>query len=141
MAAIKDLAAIKEKYQRVTPLRQEDYLNGVQNPKRDWAQATKAAENTYEAGVQAAITRNAFGKGVDKAGTSKWQEGAVSKGPQRFAEGVAQGADRYADGFAPYQQAISSLTLPAKFPKGDPRNIKRVSAVTEALRKKKLAIG
>jgi len=137
MANIKDIARIKEKYTRVTPQRSEDYRLGIENPKADWAQTTAQAESRYTEGVQKAITRGAFGKGVKKAGSQKWQKQALAVGPQRFAQGVAAGGDAYAEGFAPYHAAIQAVKLPPKFPKGDPRNIQRVAAMNKALRDKK----
>lgn len=137
MAKIKDLAKIKEKWARVTPQRSGDYAEGVRDPAVDWATATKAAEERYKDGVLKAANRGAFGKGVARAGTSRWQERSLAVGPGRFAEGVAQAEDRYGDGFAPFASVISSLTLPPRFPKGDIRNLERVKAVSQALRKKK----
>lgn len=137
MAEIKPLSQISEKYGRVTPQRTQDYVEGVQNPKTDWAQATQAAEARYQEGVQKAIQQKRFGKGVQKAGTAAWQERAVQVGPNRFAEGVAAGVNKYEQGFAPYAQTIQNTTLPPRFSKGDPRNIDRVKVMSEALRKKK----
>jgi len=136
MAEIKDLAAIRDKYARVTPQRAEDYANGIAAPKRDWAEATAAAEAAYTAGVQAAITRKAFGKGVRVAGTARWAGRAGTVGVERWGPGVMAGVDNYERGFAPYREVIQGVKLPPKYPKGDPRNYERVKAIGEALRKK-----
>jgi len=137
MANIKDMSKIREKWTRVTPQRPEDYAIGVQDPKRDWASATKEAEKRYSEGVQKSIQRGAFGKGVSAAGTQKWQQRSLSVGPNRFAEGVAASGDAYEQGFSPYAQTIASTSLPPRFPKGDPRNLERVKAIAVALRNKK----
>jgi len=139
MAEVKSLEAIRAKYARVTPQRAEDYAAGVAAPKRDWADATKGAEKAYVAGVQAAIQRNAFSKGVDAAGTARWQNRAGTVGVERWGPGVLAGVDAYERGFAPYREAIQAVRLPARFPAGDPRNYERVKAIGDALRKKKLA--
>jgi len=62
VAVIKDLSVIREKFARVTPGRAEDFRLGVETTKKDWAAETAAAEPAYAAGVQAAISRKAFGK-------------------------------------------------------------------------------
>ena len=116
----------------------EDYKAGILNPRVDWAQATKNAEQNYNTGVQAAISAGSFGKGVTKAGSAKQQSKAVSKGSQRYASGVADAQSDYANAIAPYLQVIESTTLPPRGPKGDPRNLDRVKAITVALRNKKL---
>jgi len=139
MAEIKSLASIREKWTRVTPMRAEDYRIGIQNPKRDWADATEGQADTWKAGVTEAANKGLFAKGVRKAGTKKWQEKALQKGPGRFSEGVMVAGGDYEKGFAPYRDTIEATTLPPKYPKGDPRNIQRVAVIAAALRAKKLS--
>jgi hypothetical protein len=136
----KDLASIAEKFATVTPQRADQYTKGVQAPRVDWAQATAASEESYKAGVTAAAVAGRFGKGVRKAGSAKWQKGAIEKGSTRFQTGVALAKDDYQQGFAPYHQVISGLTLPPRFSRRDPRNIARVTAVATALGKAKEAM-
>jgi hypothetical protein len=137
MAEIKPLSRIKEKWTRVTPMRSEDYKIGVQNPRRDWDKAAIAAKESHKAALQAAAQADSYAKGVAKAGSQKWQHRALQKGPGRFAEGVMVGGDDYERGFAPYRDAIEKTQLPPRFPKRDPRNINRVSALNQALAKAK----
>lgn len=126
------------KWARVTPQRTEDYQQGVQNPKSSWQSATLAAAGNQAAGVQQAIADKRFEKGVQKAGDQTWQTGALTKGVSRFGEGVQVSQDKYATAFAPFAQVIESTTLPPRYPKGDPRNVARVSAISVALRNKKV---
>lgn len=141
MAAIKDTAAIARKWASVTPLRSADYEEGVKNPTKDWARETAAAADSYKAGVQAAITEGRFAKGVTRAGSEKWQQNAATKGVQRWGPGVAGAERTYAEGFEPYRQAISGLTLPPRFARQDPRNLERVKAVVNAMIAAKKARG
>lgn len=138
MAEIKRLDAIREKWGRVTPGRTEDYKLGIMNPKRDWETETAEAADRYKMGVDAAHAKGMFGKGVKAAGTTKWKDRALKKGPGRFAEGVYIAAPDYEKGFAPFHAAIERTTLPPKFPKGDPRNIERVKAIAVALHEEKV---
>ena len=138
MAEIASAAKIAEKWARVTPGRTEDYKLGIQNPKRDWEKETAAAEGNWKAGVDAAAQKGLFGKGVKKAGTSKWQEKALTKGPGRFAEGVYLAGPDYEKGFAPYRDAIEKVDLGPRFPRRDPRNLDRVKRVVDALVKVKV---
>jgi len=133
MAEIKSLSAIADKWTRVTPGRTADYKLGIQNPRRDWAEETLAAEGNYKAGVDAAQAKGMFAKGVSKAGTSKWKEKALKKGPGRFAEGVYIAGPDYEKGFAPYHAAIERVDLGPRFPKRDPRNLDRVRKIVDAL--------
>ena len=138
MAEIKSMAAIKEKWTRVTPQRTDDYTNGVKSPKRDWAAETGAAKANWKAGVDAAAAKDLFAKGVAEAGTKKWQEKALAKGPGRFAEGVFGAGGDYEKGFAPYRAAIAAVDLGPKFPRRDPRNLDRVKRVVTALTEAKV---
>jgi hypothetical protein len=133
MAEIKSLAAIRDKWTRVTPGRQEDYKLGIQNPKRDWETETVAAEGNWKAGVDAAQAKGLFTKGVTAAGTKKWKDKALDVGPGRFAEGVYKGGSDYERGFAPYREAIARVDLGPRYPRRDPRNLERVRRVVDAL--------
>ena len=138
MAEIKSLSAIGAKWTRVTPGRTEDYKLGIQNPKRDWAAETEAAAGNWKAGIDAAQAKGLFEKGVAKAGTKKWQDKALKKGPGRFAEGVYIAGPDYEKGFAPYHEAIARVDLGPRYPRRDPRNIERVKRVVDALVEEKL---
>ncbi|MBA7630356.1 hypothetical protein ES703_37878 [subsurface metagenome] len=133
MAEIRSLGAIKDKWTRVTPGRTEDYKIGIANPRRDWAEETKAAEGNYKAGVDAAHAKGLFLKGVEKAGSAKWKEKSLKKGPGRFAEGVYIAGPDYEKGFAPYHAAIERVDLGPRFPKRDPRNLDRVKRIVDAM--------
>jgi len=82
--------------------------------------------------VDQAHNRGAFKKGAKKAGTKKWQDKALKKGPTRFAEGVYGASSAFAEGYEPYHKHFKGIQLPKKFPRGDPRNIQRCAAVTSA---------
>lgn len=113
------------------------FVTGVENPRKPWSQATKDAEDNWKIGVQEAANSGRFGKGVTAAGDEKWRQKTVQLGSTRYAQGVQASEQAYADGVKPYLDVIEQTTLPPRFPKGDPRNLERVKAITQALRKKK----
>lgn len=133
VAEIKDLASISSKWTRVTPGRQDDYKLGIQNPRRDWQTQTEASESNYVAGVASAQSKGLFKKGVAAAGSAKWKEKSLSKGPSRFAEGVYSSGNDYQKGFQPYHDAIKAVNLGPRFPRRDPRNLQRVANVVAAI--------
>lgn len=134
---VKDLGSISRKFSTVTPQRSGEYEAGVKNPRRDWAQATAAAEDSYKTGVTQAAASGRFGKGVRRAGTAKQQKGALEKGVARFGPGVSLAQPAFESGFGPYHQVIASTVLPPRFARRDPRNLARVAAVATALGKAK----
>lgn len=115
----------------------EDYKTGVQNPRQSWATATAAAENSYTQGVQKAISEKRFAKGVQKAGDSKWREGALTKGADRFASGVAAAKDRYQSQMQKVVAVIESVSLSPRNEKGNLNNYKRVQEMGSALNQAK----
>lgn len=133
MAFIRSIEQIATKFANVTPGRSEDYRIGVENPRRDWAQATVAAEGAYQDGVTKAITQKRFGKGVKAAGTAAWQQGAIEKGVTRWGPGVTLAKDKYARNFQKYRDVIERTQLPPRFARRDPRNLARVAAMANAL--------
>jgi len=138
MVNIKSLDLIAEKYGRVTPGRSADYEAGIRNPARDWEDATAKAESNWESGVQAAISKKQFGKGVHEAGTSKWQKKALELGTARWGPGVTAAVDDYKSGFSKYHSVIERLTLTPRKEVGNPQNYRRVQEIGEALRRAKV---
>lgn len=140
MADIKDIGYIVEKWKRKAAASQRDYATGVQRPRRPWQQATIEASERWTQAIQEAAARGAFGAGVQASSDADWQRGIQTKGVQRWAPGVSASSDKYQRGFAPYAEAIRSLTLPPRGPTGDPGNIERVRAIAETLRARKLQL-
>jgi hypothetical protein len=140
MPAIKDISTIAAKWAVVAGRSGDAYQEGVEAPRKDWKSATQAATANWEAGTQQAITRKSFRAGVDKSSTETWKRGAIDKGVSRYTVGVTLSADKYQRGFQPYAETIKATTLPERYPKGDSRNINRVSIMSKALHDKKLSL-
>lgn len=139
MPKTKDVNQTVSKWKRVTPTRTEDYLQGVENPLKDWAENTKSAEANYKLGVTAAANAGRFGKGVTRVGTTKWQEKTILKGRDRWPAGIAIAESDYAAGIAPVLDVIARTDVGPQYPKGDPRNIQRCAKMAEALHKHKIS--
>ena len=136
MVATKPLDQVVSKWQRKVQGASQDYIDGVTNPKADWATETAKAEARYKEGVTRAAAEGRFGRGVQKAGTDKWKRGATTKGPGRWTEGVNAGVNDYSSGMGEVLSTIQSVTLPPRGPKGDPANYDRVRAIGTALHTK-----
>ena len=139
MPTIKPLDKIGEKWTRVASGAAVEYTEGVKNPRKDWKAETLKAASNYDSGVQRAIQNKSFEKGVNKSGTDEWQRGALEKGSARYGQGVSLAKDKYVRNFAPFHDVIANTTLPARGPKGDPKNIERVRVLADALHKRKLS--
>ena len=141
MPVIRALDEVARKWSEVTPARATEYVNGVTNPKADWKANTTAAVGNYALGIQSSLANKSYDKGVAKSSTEKWKSKAITKGGARFGPGVSDAKNDYSSGFAPYRDVIANTSLPARYPKGDPRNIERVRVMAAALRAKKMVGG
>jgi hypothetical protein len=137
MANIKDAATIAKKYASRGQAAGQDYTDGINNS-ADWAANTAAAADTYAAGVQAAIGRGDFAKGVAAAGNEKFKRKAAGVGATRYGPGVSAAAPDYAKGVGPYLDVLRNLSYPKRLPKGDPGNNARSLVVQQALRAAKV---
>jgi len=139
MPAVKPVGESADKWVRRAGAAGPDYKKGVENPARDWEEATKAAADAQEAGVTEALANKSFERGVSRAGTAKWKRKAIDVGVPRFAPGVAAAKADYQAGFAPFAAVIEGITLPPRGPKGDPRNFERVKIIGDALHEAKVS--
>lgn len=130
-----------DKWTRRTAAAGQDYKSGVENSPNNWEQNTIAAAAAHKAGTMQALQENRFEKGVKKSGGGYYKLRAATIGADRFTSGVEAGRGNYEEGVKPYLDTIASTQLPARGPKGDPRNYERVKVMGEALRKKKLGGG
>ncbi len=105
------------------------YTFGVQNPARDWAEATIAGAPAWFQGLQAAHAAGRFPEGVRKAGSVKWKNKTLTKGVQMWPIAVAAAEGDYRVGFGPFREAIAQGTLPPRYATRDPRNLERVAAI------------
>jgi len=133
MPDIKPVDQIGAKWKSRAPQAQADYTAGVEGTKKDWAANTQAAVASYDSGVQASIQARRFEAGVAAAGTPKWRQRTLQKGPGRWVQGIQLSGDAYVQGFRPYAQVIASTSLPARGPRGSPQNYDRSRLMGQAL--------
>lgn len=139
MAKIRALAKIKEKYGRVTPGKGPELEAGLRDPKKNWHDETLAAAEAWTGGVEGAIARGAFAKGVGAVNQSDYLDPALKLGVKRYRDGVTYGTPKYGERFGPYRDVIEGTTLPPRGPVGDPANIERVRIMAAALHDAKVA--
>lgn len=130
---MRDMGFLANKFATRAGAASGDYKTGVETAGSDWEQNASAAEDNYKQGVNDSMSRNAFSKGVRRAGAAKYVKNATTLGPQRYQQGVANAKDAWAQGFAPVAQALQSLVLPPKGPKRSPANQNRSNMVQTAL--------
>jgi hypothetical protein len=98
------------------------------------------AENSYAAGVQAAVQNGTRLRAVQAQDPSKYERMIQAKGIQNRAAGVqAVGANGWAAGFSPYAPIIDQVVagLPAKTPDGVQNVMNRTVPLVQALQNAK----
>jgi hypothetical protein len=115
-----------------------DYVSGAQSSSKDQAAAAIAGTANWKAGITAAMTAGRFEKGLQKSGKAGWLKGVTEKGANRFSEGVASGASKYATNSGAYDSARTAADALPRGPKGSEANFARAKAVGMALRKQKI---
>jgi len=135
---IKDTGTLSKKFVQRATQAAPDYKIGVEAAGQDWQTRTAASGDNYTAGVQAAIGRKAFEKGVNEAGSAKYTTRAGTLGAQRYPSGVGAAEGDWAKGVQPYLDELKGMELPPRRPKGDPGNQARANAVAVRLRARKI---
>lgn len=135
---MKSAQASAQKFVERAGAASQDYVQGAEQTSKDQSAAAIAAAPNYAAGVQAAIARGAYAKGLQVSGKGGWLRGVQQKGANRFAEGVASGSAKYATNSGKYDPARSAADSLPRGPKGSEQNFARAKAVGQALRKMKV---
>ena len=138
---LRPIEQLADKFAKRAQAAAPEYTAGVSNPRKDQSAEAIAAAPAYIQGVQEAIARGGFEKGLRKAGTAKWQEKSKTLGAQRYPQGVAGAKGDWQTGFGPYASTLSALALPTKGSRGSSGNLERVRAVADALHNKRVSGG
>lgn len=135
---MKSASASSQKYVERAGAASGDYVSGAQSSSKDQAAAAIAGKANWAAGIQAAITGGRYEKGLQSSGKAGWLKGVTEKGANRFAEGVASGASKYATNSGKYDSARGAASSLPRGPKGSEQNFARAKAVGQALRSVKV---
>jgi len=133
-AVVPSVSRVAAKWARRAASASGEYEEGVRATTRSWAAAAGAGEGNYRTAVTAAASAGRYGKGVSRAGDSKWKKNTMEKGPGRFSQGVAVSEADYSAQVAPYLDVISKTDLPPRGPAGAETNYNRSAAIGKALR-------
>lgn len=115
-----------------------DYGDGAAQTSKDQSANAIAAKENYKQALTASFTRDAYAKGLANSGKGGWLKGVKEKGVNRFAEGVAAGAQKYATNSGKYDTARASADSIPRGPKGSEINFNRSKVVGQNLRKQKI---
>ncbi len=135
----KSLAETQKKWGEITPTRQAEYEANAIAAGPLWEANTLASAANYGASIRSANIEARHSAGVRRVGSAKYTRKLRAVGARRFGEGVPAAIQDFGTGFGPYLQTIQGVDVPQRRSRGDPGNIQRVTAVTNALHARRLA--
>jgi hypothetical protein len=105
-----DAGRMLDKYLRRTAAAQQDYVEGMQNPRRDPVQAALAAAGKWGQRMQEAIQAGSYAAGVRNQDRPAALQAAIGDGGAAYAAGIAKREGKISTAFqqlAPRLNAIS----------------------------------
>lgn len=139
LVAFKDLTASATKFTQRGANASADYTKNAGNAGATWATNAAAAGASWQAGVQDAITRDAFHKGVSKAGAAKYTAQIAAVAGPRYADGIGKAGPAWQKGFGAIAAAVSGKDIGPRGARGSQANKTRASNMSDAFRAAKLA--
>jgi hypothetical protein len=133
MVDVTDLNTAASKLERRGQNAGGDYETGVEGVSdSEQQQATLEAVDSWEQGIQEAISEGRFENGVNNPNKS-WQRAALETGRSRFTEGIGNAGDTWQTGFQPFADTLETINLQPRGPRGSAANFERSREVGEAL--------
>lgn len=127
------------KWSEETPKRSGYYETEASKAGAAWEAGASSAAKAFKGAVQAADIDKRFQGGIKKAGAGKYERKVKDVGVSRFGPGVTAAKADYQANVAPYLAEIATVDLKERGPRGDATNYDRVSAIGNALHKKRIA--
>jgi len=133
MVQVADLNQSADKFERRAGSAGGDYEDGVSSVSdQEQQQATLDSADSWEQGIQDAISEGRFESGVNNPNKS-WQEAALETGSTRFTQSASQSGDVWTAGFEDFASTLESLNLQPRGARGSEANFQRSRQVGEAL--------
>jgi hypothetical protein len=129
---IRPAAQTADKYAANSAANVGSYKDGVQNPRREWAAATSAANDTYKTATQAAIAEDRFARGITAEAGAKQKSNAVTLGSARYPQGTSAAKSEWAKETQPILDAMAAVPDMPRGVKGSEQNFQKQRAYANA---------
>ena len=113
MVKIKPLDTIRQNYANSAGRAAQNYKEEVART-TGWQQAAIKGQSNYVAQMSNAEVLAKREKKLQQTSDEVWRQGASTKGAARIGEGIRQGANDQAAGYASIHAALASMELPDK---------------------------
>ena len=107
--------------------RSDRYEAGTRGKGSKWASTKERAKTNWAPAMQEALSKGAYGKGLDKADAGSYDSGIRDKGVNNWPSGMQASGEKFAKGVTPFV-SLWNAELPT--PAGgrrSPANIKRMT--------------
>ena len=135
---VKPMSTIVEHWKAGAQQGSADYVLNTVAAAGDYGMKTAAAGAAWKSGVNGPGADTRFVNNVRSKGQAKFARKVQAVGATRYSEGVNTAAQDYQDGFGPYVQVLTGLTLPARGPRGSPGNKAIAGFVSDALHNRRI---
>lgn len=138
--AFKDLASSATKLAQRGASASGDYTKNAVAAAGDWHQNTSASNQNWKDGINAAVGRDAFSKGVQAAGPGAYSSQVQAVGGSRFSDGMSKAGPKWQAGFGKIAAMVQGKDLGPRGIKGSAANKQRSAAMSDAWRAAKLSV-
>lgn len=141
MAVVKmpELGSASQKFTKNGQSASQEYVQKAAAAANDWHVNTSASETNYERGVQEAIGRKAFARGVANAGPQAYSTAISTSAGSRFSDGISKAGAKWQKGFGQIAAKVQGIDIGPRGITGSPENKQRAAAMADAFRAAKLS--
>lgn len=141
VVAFKDLGASATKLAQRGQNASADYTKNAVAAAGDWHTNAAASNQNWKDGINAAVGRDAFSKGIQAAGPQAYATQVQAVGGTRFSDGMSKAGPKWQAGFGKIAAMVQGKDLGPRGIKGSPANKQRAANMSDAWRAAKLSAG
>ena len=107
--------------------RADRYETGVEGKGSAWNAAKSRAKANYQPAMQEALSKDLYGKGLDTADASDYDEGVRNKGIANWGTGMQAGANKWGERIQKFANLWGQALPTPPGPKRSQANLKRMT--------------
>lgn len=107
--------------------RGDRYQMGTAGKGAAWEGSKARAKVNFAPAMQEALSKDAYGKGLDKAGASSYDSGVRNKGVANWGVGMQAGGEKYLKNIQPFVTLWGEALPTTAGPRRSAQNLKRMT--------------
>jgi hypothetical protein len=123
-----DLETAKKRFQEAGITRSDRYATGTQGKGTKWNSAKARAKTNYAPAIQASLTNDSYGKGLDKATGQDYENGVATKGVNNWPVGMQASGEKFGAKIAKF---VPLWGQELATPRGGRRSASNIKRMTE----------